>query len=158
MAAACLEQRRSRARIARHPMADHPGCRGSRPGFRGVFARESTGRRRCPKGAVSDSGYCWGRPACYRRGGSLRGRVGSLLRDCACPLMGLTLDRVEMPVARDALEFVLAAILEGEVRTSNEIPYRAGDEGLARPGARRDPCSDVDGYAPELVAENLALA
>ena len=44
---------------------------------------------------------------------------------------------VEAPLARDALELVLAAILERDARARDEVPDRARDEDLARPCRRR---------------------
>ena len=41
-------------------------------------------------------------------------------------------DRVQVPSPRDALEFVLSAVLELDTRAGNEVGHRARDEYLPR--------------------------
>src|SRR6266536_4267175 len=68
------------------------------------------------------------------------------------------LHREEAPLARDALELVLAAILEDQPRACNQILHRAGHQHLARLGARGDASTDIHRYPRELLADDLALA
>src|SRR5947208_16184924 len=69
-----------------------------------------------------------------------------------------TRDRQHLPLARDALELVDAAIVERQARSDDEVAHRAGDDDLARVGQRGDAGADVDGEAGEVVAPLLALA
>ena len=45
-------------------------------------------------------------------------------------------DRVQVPSPRDALEFVLSAVLELDTRAGNEVGHRARDEYLPRASER----------------------
>ena len=64
----------------------------------------------------------------------------------------------EVPLAGDALELVLAAIVELEAGADDEVLDRARDEDLAGAGERRDPCADVDREAGDVVRLDLDLA
>src|SRR5919197_928590 len=52
--------------------------------------------------------------------------------------------RIEPPCARDALQLVLAALLEGDPGAGDEVAYRARDEHLARFRERRDALAGVE--------------
>jgi len=62
-----------------------------------------------------------------------------------------------MPAVRDTLQFVLARVVECQTRTSCDVLHRLRHEDLSGTGLRRDPCADVNGDPPELVADDLAL-
>src|SRR5512132_3344623 len=62
-----------------------------------------------------------------------------------------------MPAVGDTLQFVLARIVECQTRTGCDVLHRLGHEDLSCTALRRDPCADVNGDPPELVADDLAL-
>src|SRR2546423_1061407 len=66
--------------------------------------------------------------------------------------------RIEPPRPGDALQLVLAALLEGDPGAGDEVAHRARDEHLARPGERRDARAGVDGDPAHLPVRELALA
>src|SRR5919197_291292 len=66
--------------------------------------------------------------------------------------------RIEPPCARDALQLVLAALLEGDPGAGDEVAHRARDEHLARPGEGRDARAGVNRDAAHLPVRELALA
>ena len=82
------------------------------------------------------------RDALHPRGrGAARGRV-------------LTDGGVQRPAVGNALELVLAALLEGDARAGHEIAHRARDEHLARSSKIGDARSDVYGDAGDIVASS----
>src|SRR2546423_1777707 len=66
--------------------------------------------------------------------------------------------RIEPPRPGNALQLVLAALLEGDPGAGDEVAHRARDEHLARPGERRDARAGVDGDPAHLPVRELALA
>src|SRR5207342_841837 len=64
---------------------------------------------------------------------------------------------VQAPTIRDALQFVLPAVLEGESRAGDQVLHRIRDEHLARSCQRRHAGTDVDGDPPDGVALELDL-
>src|SRR5581483_4818707 len=66
-------------------------------------------------------------------------------------------DRVQPPLAGDALQLVDAAVVETQARAGDEVLDRAGDEHLARAGERGDPRARVDGDPRHLAFGQLAL-
>src|SRR2546423_14547095 len=66
--------------------------------------------------------------------------------------------RIEPPRPGNALQLVLAALLEGDPGAGDEVAHRARDEHLARPGERRDARAGVDGDSAHLPVRELALA
>src|SRR5262245_6964947 len=65
---------------------------------------------------------------------------------------------VEMPSAGNALQLVLASIVELEPRTGDEILHRARHEDLVGLGERGDTLADVHRHASDVVAAKLELA
>src|SRR5436190_22640781 len=70
----------------------------------------------------------------------------------------LVLHRVELPLARHALQRMHAAVGERDSRAGDEVRDGPRDEHLPRPGDRSHARADVDRDAPEVVAYQLALA
>jgi hypothetical protein len=68
------------------------------------------------------------------------------------------LDGVEAPVARNAFQLVLAAILEPQSRACDEVPDGARHEHFSGSCLCRDPCADVDCDPGDLAVDELALA
>src|SRR5918912_4581027 len=66
--------------------------------------------------------------------------------------------RIDLPRPGDALQLVLAALLEGDPGAGDEVAHRARDEHLARPRERRDARPRVDGDPAHLPVRELALA
>src|SRR5918911_699338 len=66
--------------------------------------------------------------------------------------------RIDLPRPGDALQLVLAALLEGDPGAGDEVAHRARDEDLTRPGQRRHPRAGVDGDPAHLPVRELALA
>src|SRR2546421_5060699 len=62
------------------------------------------------------------------------------------------------PFAGDALQCVVAALVELDAGTGNQIAHGARDEHLTRPRERRDAGADVHRDPSEIVAPHLALA
>src|SRR5829696_1971399 len=67
-------------------------------------------------------------------------------------------DRKQPPRARNTLELVLAAVLELDPRTCDEVLHGRRDENFAGSGERSYACADRDGDAGDLVVVQLALA
>src|SRR5918996_1972839 len=67
-------------------------------------------------------------------------------------------DSIDRPGARNALQLVLSAGLEGDPRARDEILDGAGDQHLAWLGAGRDPRADVHRKSRGLALDELALA
>src|SRR5215218_2790042 len=67
-------------------------------------------------------------------------------------------DSIDRPCARDALQLLLAARLEGEAGARDEILHRPRDEHLARLRETGDARTGVDGDAAHVGAVELALA
>src|SRR3972149_6185923 len=65
---------------------------------------------------------------------------------------------VEPPAVGDALQLVLARVLEREARPCDEVPDSARDEHLAWTGERSDARADRDGEPTHVVGEGLDLA
>jgi len=63
-----------------------------------------------------------------------------------------------VPGLGDALELVLASVLEFDPRTGDEVLDGARNEHFAGLGHRCDPGADVDGDAAGLAVDQLALA
>src|SRR5256714_8460213 len=66
--------------------------------------------------------------------------------------------RIEPPRPGNALQLVLAALLEGDPGAGDEVAHRAPDEHLAPPGERRDARAGADGDPAHLPVRELALA
>src|SRR5256714_9317290 len=66
--------------------------------------------------------------------------------------------RKEPPHPGDALQLVLAPLLEGDPGAGDEVAHRARDEHLAGLGERRHPRTGVDGDPAHLPVRELALA
>src|SRR5919197_3887134 len=66
--------------------------------------------------------------------------------------------RIEPPRAGDALQLVLAALLEVDPGAGDEVANGARDEHLARPGERRHARAGVHGDPAHLPVRQLALA
>src|SRR2546423_15239087 len=66
--------------------------------------------------------------------------------------------RIQPPPPRDALQLVLAALLEGDPGAGHEVAHRARHEHLARLRERRDAGTGVDGDPAHLAVRELALA
>jgi hypothetical protein len=62
---------------------------------------------------------------------------------------------VDAPRPGHALQLALAALLESEPRSCDEVAHRLGDEHLARPGESGNAGADVDGDAADVVAAEL---
>src|SRR4029078_1993532 len=62
------------------------------------------------------------------------------------------------PTVGDALEFVLACIVEGQARTDDEILHGPRDEDLPWPGQRSYACPDDDRETTHIVAYPFALS
>jgi len=65
---------------------------------------------------------------------------------------------VQIPLSRNALEPVCAALGEGETGARHEVSDRTRDEHLAGLGLRHHPCADVDGDAAQLFGSSLTFA
>jgi len=63
-----------------------------------------------------------------------------------------------MPGVWDALQLVLAPILEDNAGPCCEILHRRGGEHLRGLSERHDPRSDVDGHATDVLLSDLQLA
>ncbi len=68
------------------------------------------------------------------------------------------MNRVELPLSRNALQRVLAAIVERNTGACNEIFDRSRHENVARLRERSESCSDVDGEASESFTVAFTLA
>src|SRR5215203_2163796 len=67
-------------------------------------------------------------------------------------------DGKQPPLARDALQLVLTAVVEFDSRARDEVFDGRGDKDLARRGEPGDPGADRDGDPRDLVVVQLALA
>ncbi len=92
-----------------------------------------------------------------------RARLGPSLTDpgsgarSSCG-QGASGDRVQSPLAEAVAEPDLAACVEGEARSGDDVLHRLGDEDLAGAGRGGDVLADLDGDALHLVVDELALA
>jgi hypothetical protein len=67
-------------------------------------------------------------------------------------------DGIEVPLSRDALEFMRSAVFEPDARAGDEVFDGTGDEYLSRLGLRRDTRADVDGEPADLAVDQFALS
>ena len=65
---------------------------------------------------------------------------------------------IEAPRAGNALQLVLAALVEGDTRAGHQILDGSRNQDVARRRSRRDPCADGDRDSPELAVDALALS
>src|SRR5437879_13688500 len=72
--------------------------------------------------------------------------------------MSSVLDRVHLPLVRDALQRVRPAIFEHDPRTGDEVLHGPGDEDLARPRQGSDAGTYMHADAPHVTASELHLA
>lgn len=86
-------------------------------------------------------------------------RITRLAQAAAAPETSAgTLDSVEVPFARNALQFVLAAILESQPGPGDEVPHPARNEYFSGGCLCRDSCADVDCDPGDFAVDDLALA
>lgn len=67
------------------------------------------------------------------------------------------LDGEELPDAGEPFELGSAGIAEPDLGSGDQVPDRARNEDLTRPGLSSDTRADVHGNAAELVTDELAL-
>ena len=65
---------------------------------------------------------------------------------------------VQVPPVGDALQLVLAGVLEAEAGARNQVSDRLRDQDLGRGRKRRDPRADIHGDPSDLAADRLDLA
>ncbi len=70
----------------------------------------------------------------------------------------MAFDRQELPAAGHATQLDAAAILEARARADHQVPDCAVDKDFAHPGLTEDPRRDVYGDAPDVGAQQFALA
>src|SRR5215212_6670497 len=93
----------------------------------------------------------WPRPGVRPAGPKdASGRGAGTRQDVSPMWWRLTLDRVQVPLARDALERMRPAILEGDPRAGDEVGDRPRHEDLAGAGQGADPGADVHGDAGDV--------
>src|SRR4029453_6670571 len=59
--------------------------------------------------------------------------------------------RVQLPGSLDALQWMAAAVLQGQIRPHHQITHGPGGENLPRPRSGHDPGGDVDRDPPDVV-------
>ena len=74
-----------------------------------------------------------------------------------CAHRRLRIGRVQLPTAGDALQLMLASIIESNGGAGYQVTDGAGDKDVARAGGCHDTCRDVHGQSGQATQKPLAL-